>query len=86
MLHNDLNTDFSYDKAEVALYDTNMRMRTMMRGVLLTIGFRSINEARNANEVVTTIKLNSIDLLIIDLDHEPDQICEVVRDILLRLS
>lgn len=81
MLNNDLNSEFSYDEAEVALYDPNMRMRTLMRGVLLTIGFRSINEARSAVEVVTTMKLHTIDLLIVDLDHEPDQICKVIRDI-----
>ncbi len=81
MLSNDLNNEFSYEDAEVALYDPNMRMRTLMRGILLTIGFRSINEARNATEVVTTMKLHTIDLLIIDLDHEPDQICAIVRDI-----
>lgn len=81
MLSNDMNHEFSYEEAEVALYDPNMRMRTLMRGILLTVGFRSINEARSANEVVTTMRLHSIDLLIIDLDHEPDQICAIVRDI-----
>ncbi len=81
MLINDLISEFSYEEAEVALYDPNMRMRTLMRGMLLTIGFRSITESRNARDVVTTMKLHPIDLLIIDLDHEPDQICGVVRDI-----
>jgi DNA-binding response OmpR family regulator len=47
----------------------------------LTIGFRSINEARNAVEIATVMKLHSIDLLIVDLDHDPDRICKVVRDI-----
>jgi len=81
MFHNDQSKELSYEEADVALYDPNMRMRTLMRGMLLTIGFRSIKEARNTAEVVATMKLHPVDLLIIDLDHEPDQICEVVREI-----
>ena len=81
MFTNELKKEYSYEEADVALYDPNMRMRTLMRGMLLTIGFRAINEARNADEVVGIMKVNAVDLLIIDLDHEPDQICNVVRDI-----
>lgn len=81
MLHNDLNKVLAYEEADVALYDPNLRMRTLMRGILLTVGFRSIYEARNTNEVVTAVNLQPVDLLVIDLDHEPDQICGVVRDI-----
>ena len=81
MLHNDLNKDLDYEEADVALYDPNLRMRTLMRGILLSLGFRSINEARNAKEVVNAVNLQPVDLLVIDLDHEPDQICGIVRDI-----
>ncbi len=81
MPHNDLQKVISYEKAEVALYDPNMRMRTLIRSMLLSIGFRSITEIRNAQEVEDEMKDLAVDLLIIDLDREPDQICGVVRDI-----
>ncbi len=81
MLHNDLNKVLAYEDADVALYDPNLRMRALMRGILLSLGFRSINEARNAKEVVNAVNLQPVDLLVIDLDHEPDQICGIVRDI-----
>ncbi|MCZ6862281.1 MAG: hypothetical protein O7I42_18750 [Alphaproteobacteria bacterium] len=77
----DQKMDYSYEEADVALYDPNLRMRTLMRGMLMTIGFRSIIEVRNTEEVVNTINLLPADLLIVDLDYEPDQICGVVRDI-----
>lgn len=81
MLHHDLNSEFSYEQADVALYDPNMRMRTLMRGMLLTIGFRSIKECRNIADVGSMVNIHPIDLLIIDLDHEADQICAVIHDI-----
>jgi len=81
MLHNDLNKVLDYEEADVALYDPNMRMRALMRSMLLSIGFRSITEIRNAQEVEDKMKDLAVDLLIIDLDREPDQICGVVRDI-----
>ncbi|MCZ6862280.1 MAG: response regulator [Alphaproteobacteria bacterium] len=81
MFSSDQHKEITYAEVEVALYDPNVRMRSLMRSILLTIGFRSINEARNAREIVATIRLQPTDLLIIDLDHEPDNICAFIRDI-----
>jgi hypothetical protein len=38
------NSGIALDKVRVAHFDPNMRMRTLMRGMLLTTGFGEIRE------------------------------------------
>jgi CheY-like chemotaxis protein len=74
-------TGIALDKVRVAHFDPNMRMRTLMRGMLLTTGFREIRECRNIQDIITLLETDAIDLLLIDIDTETDEICKIVRDV-----
>jgi len=69
------------DKVRVAHFDPNMRMRTLMRGMLLTTGFREIRECRSIQDIITLLETDAIDLLLIDIDTDTDEICKIVRDV-----
>jgi DNA-binding response OmpR family regulator len=73
--------DIALDKVRVAHFDPNMRMRTLMRGMLLTTGFREIRECRSIQDIITLLETDAIDLLLIDIDTDTDDICKIVRDI-----
>jgi len=75
------NSDITLDRVRVAHFDPNMRMRTLMRGMLLTTGFREIRECRSLDAIVTVLETDAIDLLLIDIDTDTDEICKIVRDI-----
>ena len=75
------NSGIALDKVRVAHFDPNMRMRTLMRGMLLTTGFREIRECRSIADIVTLLETDAIDLLLIDIDSETDEICKIVRDV-----
>jgi len=73
--------EFTLDRVRVAHYDPNMRMRTLMRGMLLTTGFREIRECRTIDDIITQLETDSVELLLIDIDSDTDKISEIVRDI-----
>jgi CheY-like chemotaxis protein len=75
------NSGIALDKVRVAHFDPNMRMRTLMRGMLLTTGFREIRECRSIPDIITLLETDAIDLLLIDIDTDTDDICKIVRDI-----
>ena len=75
------NSGIALDKVRVAHFDPNMRMRTLMRGMLLTTGFREIRECRSIQDIITLLETDAIDLLLIDIDTETDEICTIVRDV-----
>jgi DNA-binding response OmpR family regulator len=69
------------DKVRVAHFDPNMRMRTLMRGMLLTTGFREIRECRSIQDIITLLETDAIDLLLVDIDTDTDDICKIVREV-----
>jgi len=74
-------TGIALDKVRVAHFDPNMRMRTLMRGMLLTTGFREIRECRSISDIITLLETDAIDLLLIDIDTDTDDICKIVREV-----
>lgn len=73
--------DLKFGAVRVALLDQNMSMRRLIRSSLNSIGFDSILECRNADDLIAKIKINELDLLMIDLDNENDRICELIRNV-----
>ncbi|HUT49382.1 MAG TPA: response regulator [Alphaproteobacteria bacterium] len=69
------------DRVRVAHFDPNMRMRTLLRGMLLTTGFREIRECRSLDNIISLLETDAIDLLLIDIDTDTDEICKIVREI-----
>ena len=66
---------------KVILLDPNLRMRTLLRGALLSVGFRHIRECRSADDVTGSLTAEPADFLILDLDAETDRVCQFVRDL-----
>ena len=73
--------DFAFESVGVAHFDPNMRMRTLMRGMLLTTGFREIRECRTIADISHVLTTDAIELLLIDIDTDTDDICKLVREI-----
>ena len=73
--------DLKFDGVRVALLDQNMSMRRLIRSSLNSIGFISILECRNADDLAGKLRTNDIDLMMVDLDNETDEICDLVRSI-----
>lgn len=73
--------ELNYSDIDVVLLDPNLRMRTLMRGALLGVGFRNIYECRSAEEVIGIVAMQPIDLLILDLDADTEEVCALIRDI-----
>jgi len=81
MVSDQENTAITLDRVRVAHFDPNMRMRTLMRGMLLTTGFREIRECRSLDDIITLLETDAIDLLLIDIDNDTDDICKIVREV-----
>lgn len=73
--------DLKFDNVRVALLDQNMSMRRLIRSSLNTIGFSLINECRNAEELDGWIRTNDPDMVMIDIDADTEQICDIIRGI-----
>ncbi len=73
--------DLKFGGVRVALLDQNMSMRRLIRSSLNSVGFTSILECRNAEDLTGQIKTNELDLMMIDLDNENDHICRLIRKI-----
>jgi len=74
-------SEIAFENVAVVHYDPSMRMRTLMRGMLLTTGFREIRECRNIDDIAKTLRAGAVDLLLVDIDNDTDEICKLVRDI-----
>jgi DNA-binding response OmpR family regulator len=81
MATNQSDDNFALDQVCVAHFDPNMRMRTLMRGMLLTTGFREIRECRSTDDIVSVLETESVHLLLLDIDNETDEICKIVREV-----
>lgn len=73
--------DLKFADVNVALLDQNMSMRRLIRSSLNSIGFTSILESRNAEDLTWIIKTNDLDLILLDLDTETERICDLVREV-----
>lgn len=73
--------DLRYRNVRVALFDRNMSMRRLIRSSLNSIGFTSIIECRNVDDLESALRTNELDLLLIDLDDETERTCDLVRAI-----
>lgn len=71
--------DLKFDNVRVALLDQNMSMRRLIRSSLNSIGFSSITECRNTDDLTSMIRTGEPDLLMIDIDAETEPICDVIR-------
>ncbi len=73
--------ELKFDNVRVVLLDQNMSMRRLIRSSLNSIGFSSIAECRDADDLVAMIRTNDPDLIMVDIDAETERICEIVREI-----
>ena len=73
--------ELKFDKVRVVLLDQNMSMRRLIRSSLNSIGFSSIAECRDADDLVAMIRTNDPDLIMVDIDGETERMCEIVRAI-----
>lgn len=81
MITDDANADLRYDDVKVILLDPNLRMRTLLRGALLSVGFRHIRECRSTDDVIGSLTAEPADFLVLDLDADTDRVCQFVRDL-----
>ncbi len=73
--------ELKFDNVRVVLVDQNMSMRRLIRSSLNSIGFSSIVECRDADDLVVTIRTNDPDLIMLDIDAETERMCEIVREV-----
>lgn len=73
--------DLKFDNVRVALLDQNMSMRRLIRSSLNSIGFSSITECRNTDDLVAMVRTGEPDMIMIDIDAETERMCEIVRQI-----
>jgi len=70
-----------YDDVEVVLFDPNVSMRRLIRSSLQAIGFTSVRECRNVDEMVGILSNHMVDLLIVDIDADSERACEIIQNI-----
>ncbi len=73
--------ELKFENVRVVLLDQNMSMRRLIRSSLNSIGFSSIAECRDTDDLVAMIRTNDPDLIMVDIDAETERICEIVREI-----
>jgi len=71
----------TYGGIDVAFFEPTPPMRVVLRNTLLAVGFRRLLDCHSVGNVIGRLGSDTIDLLIVDMDGDPDGICKVVRDI-----
>jgi DNA-binding response OmpR family regulator len=73
--------EYALDKARVILFNPMQQMRATLREALHNIGFRRIAECGNIEQTQDELLIESPELLILDLDRNKDDVCNLVRDV-----
>ena len=67
--------------ANVVLLEENGAIRRLVKSTLLGIGFGTVSECGTAADARRIVESTESDLLIVDLDHEVEAVCDIINDI-----
>jgi len=67
--------------ANVVLLEENGAIRRLVKSTLLGIGFGTVSECGTAADARRIVESTESDLLIVDLDHEGEAVCDIINDI-----
>jgi len=67
--------------ANVVLLEENGAIRCLVKSTLLGIGFGTVSECGTAADARRIVESTESDLLIVDLDHEGEAVCDIINDI-----
>jgi DNA-binding response OmpR family regulator len=73
--------DLELKSATVVLLEENGVVRRLVKSTLLGIGFGTVSECGTAGAARHTVGSTEFDLLIVDLDHEGEAVCDIINDI-----
>lgn len=72
---------YDFEKMTILVADDSTHMRHLVRGILLAFGCKSVKEAANGRDALTTLLSSKIDLLICDWNMEPVNGIELIKTI-----
>ncbi len=73
--------DLDLKSATVILLEENGAVRRLVKSTLLGIGFGTVSECGTAKDVRRIVEGTECDLMIVDLDHEGEAVCNIINDI-----
>ncbi len=77
----DLTKKYAFEEATVVLFNPVSQMRSTLRDAMLVQGFRNILDYSDLQRTRQAIIERSPDLIMLDLDREKEEVCNLVREI-----
>ena len=77
----DLTKKYAFEEATVVLFNPVSQMRSTLRDAMLVQGFRNILDYSDLQRTRQAIIESSPDLIMLDLDREKEEVCNLVREI-----